>query len=128
MLEELGHRVIAVGSGGAAVDVLVTGLAEPDGLSGANVADLVLRKPFKPSDLAMKLARTPGGAFDTPRRPELEQLSPWSPQRVMNPKGTIGSPLFLHKRTIERMSCCRRSVTLKIGFRGKRVQTSVGSV
>jgi hypothetical protein len=71
MLEELGHRVIAVGSGGAAVDVLVHGLAEPDGLWGANAADLVLQKPFKPSDLAMKLAQTPAGALEIQRRPEL---------------------------------------------------------
>jgi CheY-like chemotaxis protein len=98
MLEELGHRVIAVGSGGAALEALVcgvavdaalldyampemsgstlaeqarrlrpelpilfmTGFAEPDGLWGANAAGLVLRKPFKPSDLAMKLTQITG--------------------------------------------------------------------
>lgn len=98
MLEELGHRVIAVGSGGAALEALVrgvvvdaalldyampemnggtlaeqarrlrpelpilfmTGFAEPDGLWGANAAGLVLRKPVKPSDLAMKLAQITG--------------------------------------------------------------------
>lgn len=53
------------------MDVLVHGLAEPDGLWGANAADLVLQQPFKPSDLAMKLAQTPGGAFEIQRRPEL---------------------------------------------------------
>jgi CheY-like chemotaxis protein len=40
--------------------LFMTGFAEPDGLWGANAAGLVLRKPFKPSDLAMKLTQITG--------------------------------------------------------------------
>jgi CheY-like chemotaxis protein len=98
MLEELGHRVIAVESGGAALDVLargkvvdaalldyampemsggelaerarrlrpelpilfMTGFAEPEGLWEANAHGVVLRKPFKAGDLAVKLAQIAG--------------------------------------------------------------------